>query len=576
MNLCSVRKTPYLIGCLSLAIIVFSCQSVFGIRNLKIGDTLPVFSLSRGDGQVGEYNSQQLTGQPVVITFWRPGQKLSLEALRDLEEIFQEIGPSKFKLLAVESRQSSALEVQAALAGENISFPVLLDPQRSLYEKVGIIVSPTTLLLDDKGVLRFVAASHPRQFRQVVQARLQFLLGEIDEQTMNNQIKPTVFKIEHNLAAAWRMFNLGRKLQAEGKPDQAIAIYEKAVSQHPALTEARCALGFLKFESGDLDAAMDNFQTALVHHPDAPAARLGRAAIWARTQKDQLAEQTLLALLGQQSIAVRVRYELARVYHNRGELDKAITFYHDALAKVFPESNPVTLAQFSDHPQSISAKPTTTVPITPTPPTETSKSMKQTNTAKTSQTGQQDKAPHPVLPVSDGQYIGIKRCKKCHLQQWKSWKESKMAKTFDVLKADAASEEKQNRGLDSQKDYTTEPLCLSCHTTGFDQEDGYQVLTVGDNKAAKAAQSYAGVGCESCHGPGSKYSKIHKDIQDKERQYSLNELYDAGQYKVEEIVCVVCHNENAPCVEQEGYNFDYAERKDQGTHKHYDLKFRVK
>ncbi len=142
-----------------------------------------------------------------------------------------------------------------------------------------------------------------------------------------------------------------------------------------------------------------------------------------------------------------------------------------------------------------------------------------------------------IVPPADAEYLGIKRCKKCHFQQWKSWRDTRMAKTFDVLLPGAAADAKVSRSLDPQKDYTADTLCLSCHTTGYGHRGGYRSPPPGDDAAARSAGEFAGVGCEACHGPGSVFVSIHDDIQDSQRKYEPSELYDAGQYQVDIRVC---------------------------------------
>jgi tetratricopeptide (TPR) repeat protein len=312
-------------------------QPAYAVRNLKVGDHLPSFLLPRADATVGLYPSEQLIGQPAAVIFWRPEHKLSTDALRDAEAVAQDIGPVKFKILAVDAKLSTMQDVQKALSGENFSFPVVLDPQRELYEKVGLIVCPTTLLFDAKGTLQFVIASHARQYRQVLNARLRFLLGEIDEQTMNEQLKPINYRVEPDVAAAWRLYNLGIQLQSEGKADEAASMFEKAIAKHQPLAEAHCALGYLKFKAGDLNGAGERFSTALKYNPSLPQAQLGHGMILARTGDDQKAEQILLPLVEHRSIAARARCELGRIYAARGERDKALKYFQDALALIFPE-----------------------------------------------------------------------------------------------------------------------------------------------------------------------------------------------------------------------------------------------
>jgi len=337
----SARLFSFHANLLLLAVVMAIPYPACAVRNLKIGDSLPSFFLPRADGEGGMYNSEELAGQPAVIVFCRPYHQLSLDALKDLEAVASQVGLTKFRLLAVDTKLSTAQEIQATFADEKFHFPILLDPQRTLYEEVGLIVSPTTLLFDAKGGLRFVIASHPHQFRQEVQAQLRFLLGEIDEQTMNEQVHPAVHKIEADMTAAWHLYNLGKKLQNEGKTEQAMSTFEKAVSRYPSLVEGHCSLGFLKFSAGDLDSAAEHFDAALKQNPTFPSAQLGSAIVLARTGEDRKAEQMLLPLVGQPALDGRVRYELGRIYIARGEREKALKFFQDALASIFPEPESV-------------------------------------------------------------------------------------------------------------------------------------------------------------------------------------------------------------------------------------------
>ena len=332
-----IRQTSPHIILLALVVVLAIPHPASAVRNLKVGDSMPSFYLPRVDKTSDIYSHEQLAGQPAIITFFRPNHKFSIDAMRDLEAISQEVGTQKSNFIVVDAKLSTIQEVRASLAEEAISFPVLLDPKRTLYEKVGLIVCPTTLLFDSKGKLRFVVVSHSRNFRQVVRAHLAFLLGEIDEQTMNERIKPKIRRLDPGLIAAWRMYNLGVQLQAKGNTDEAASIFEKTIAKYPSLAEAHCALGFLKFTAGDSNNAARLFQTALEQRPGFPQAQLGLAIILARTEEKQQAELLLLPLIGHQSLAARVNYELGNIYLARGERDKALTFFQDALAIIFPK-----------------------------------------------------------------------------------------------------------------------------------------------------------------------------------------------------------------------------------------------
>ena len=72
------------------------------------------------------------------------------------------------------------------------------------------------------------------------------------------------------------------------------------------------------------------------------------------------------------------------------------------------------------------------------------------------------------------EYIGSKKCKKCHKDQYKSWEETThAAESFNSLKAGVRAEAKEKAELDPNKDYTKDEGCLKCHVTAYGHEGGY-------------------------------------------------------------------------------------------------------
>ncbi|MFQ5410960.1 MAG: cytochrome c family protein [Phycisphaerae bacterium] len=170
-------------------------------------------------------------------------------------------------------------------------------------------------------------------------------------------------------------------------------------------------------------------------------------------------------------------------------------------------------------------------------------------------------------------YVGSKACKRCHLDVHKSWAKTKMAQAFETLKPGNAKENKEKFKLDVNKDYSKDEKCIKCHTTGYGKKGGYAIPDPNDKKARRKAKKLQGVGCESCHGPGSEYSKVFKDILKTKRKYKVEELYAVGLRKIGKETCLTCHNEESPTINP-GDTFDYEKRKDQGTHEHKPLKQR--
>lgn len=139
--------------------------------------------------------------------------------------------------------------------------------------------------------------------------------------------------------------------------------------------------------------------------------------------------------------------------------------------------------------------------------------------------------------------IGAPKCKSCHKaktgDQWKIWTESAHARAFETLASGEARKIAAENGLgDPQR----EDACLKCHATRPSLGAGAVV-----SEKAKYADS-EGVGCESCHGPGSGYksNKVMKDPA-AARAAGLVMIKTADG-------CIQCHNQESPTFK--GFDFE--------------------
>lgn len=122
-------------------------------------------------------------------------------------------------------------------------------------------------------------------------------------------------------------------------------------------------------------------------------------------------------------------------------------------------------------------------------------------------------------------YIGAKKCKICHKEEFASWEVTVHAKAFDLLKDDEKKNDK----------------CIACHTTG----------------TTKYNELLEGVQCEACHGPGADYKK--KNIME-DRELAIKK----GLILPTEELCVRCHNENSPTFK--GFDFAKYSRNEKALH----------
>lgn len=91
--------------------------------------------------------------------------------------------------------------------------------------------------------------------------------------------------------------------------------------------------------------------------------------------------------------------------------------------------------------------------------------------------------PEPSFPDLDPgpDYVGSDGCAACHTRAYLWWRETRHGRAFQTLVA---------RGRELDRD------CICCHTTGFGRAGGASL---------GSTEHLQGVGCESCHGPGSAH-----------------------------------------------------------------------
>ncbi|MGR3293511.1 MAG: multiheme c-type cytochrome [Candidatus Scalindua sp.] len=112
-------------------------------------------------------------------------------------------------------------------------------------------------------------------------------------------------------------------------------------------------------------------------------------------------------------------------------------------------------------------------------------------------------------------FIGNDDCALCHNKIFRHWEETGHASAYETL-------------VKAEHEY--DPECVECHVIGLNYFTGFETI--------ESTPKLKGVGCESCHGPGSD----HKETQSK----------DYGRVSVEN--CEICHkDEHSPNFEFKDY-----------------------
>ena len=168
-------------------------------------------------------------------------------------------------------------------------------------------------------------------------------------------------------------------------------------------------------------------------------------------------------------------------------------------------------------------------------------------------------------------FVGAIKCNgSCHDPYYQAWTKSPHGGTFELLKAGVRKEAKVRVKLDPEKDYTTTPLCLRCHTTGYKQRGGFKPAGTkskkGKDKSSKIdpdEPNLEQVGCEMCHSVagGSQFRAVMKSSKG---DFTKAETEKYGQRWDYANVCTRCHTHpNTPFQPSvhDKYKFNFEERK---------------
>ena len=131
------------------------------IAALKIGETMPDFELPDSNGKTVKL-SEVLRGKKLVmINFWATWCGPCRVEMPSFEKLYSTQKNNGFTILAIAEDKERA-KVDQYLKEKPVSFPVLLDQDRTLGEQLKLRSLPTTVLLDGSGKITDVREGvHP-------------------------------------------------------------------------------------------------------------------------------------------------------------------------------------------------------------------------------------------------------------------------------------------------------------------------------------------------------------------------------------------------------------------------------
>lgn len=118
---------------------------------VRVGEPLPETALTSLDGKKVSLPADY-RGSVVVVLFWEKDCPYCAVEMPLSEKIYRKYGKSGFVFVALNVGNKKE-DVQDAISGMDITYPVLLDPKAATRKKFGVRGLPTMFFVDREGVV---------------------------------------------------------------------------------------------------------------------------------------------------------------------------------------------------------------------------------------------------------------------------------------------------------------------------------------------------------------------------------------------------------------------------------------
>ena len=319
-------------------LVVLASGAAGGLRGINIGDKIPQFSATVLSG--AEFDYKHGTGKVLVAAFLTTEQKQSERAAKDLQKIAQQLEEyaEQIRFLIVTHDRKIQDYFQSTNQKAQSDFRILLDAEYKLWGRFGVIVTPTLIVADKAGTLKWAKGGYSYDFAPAAHLQIELALGIADPNDSPGRIQVRTLENATEQAKVERYLSMAKTLEEKGRLESAIRGVQRAQQFDPNSIDVMLQHGRLYCMTGKADAALG----ALVKAK--PQSRVQQAQVkmtlgWSNRLLDRfdIAQMLLLEATRLNPKSARAFFELGRVYLATGEKNKAIEAYQKALSLVFGE-----------------------------------------------------------------------------------------------------------------------------------------------------------------------------------------------------------------------------------------------
>lgn len=336
-------RTPLLRPFLTLLAVVAATltASADDLRNVKRGEPMPACTLAGIDGQT--VSSDEMKGSVIVYVCLSAEQRRSELAMMDSQSVAATAGES-VKLIHVTADIAQKSYFEKFRQDRAITAPLAIDAQRTFYSKLGMIVFPTTVIVNKEGKLDSVISLHSSEYKRLLTAHIAHAMGTLSDAQLDEQLAARPAEDASPRSAASSHRALAKLMREKGQFDAAKAELAKGLELDKSNHDLMLDLAELCIATDSLDEADQQVAKVLTEQAEHRRAQLLKGEILFYRGSLDASLPVLEEALKLNPNPEMVHYYLGRVFEAKGEKDKALSHYREALAKFVHDPRPANAA----------------------------------------------------------------------------------------------------------------------------------------------------------------------------------------------------------------------------------------
>lgn len=329
--MCNHLRCRVVLAVGALAVLVHAAPSQ-ALRNVKVGEPIPPFSVKTANDETVDNSTYK--GKVLLLLFVRAQHANSERILKTAQEILSANPDTKLRVLAVSTSRDSQESFGKLVKKDGLTFPIATDLNRKMYGDYGVLVAPTALLIDEKGILRYEQTHTPPGYAIRLHLHTDLLLGKINQEQLEARLAQVKSRKPKAEVSRDRRLTMARMLIEDEKLDEAVTLLTQLT---PEQTSPRTAalLGDCYLRLGRVEEAAKCLEPFAELEPSPPGLKLALARLEVRRGDDEKAERYLLDALEKSPRKDRILFELGRLYERQDKPSKALDCYRRALEAIY-------------------------------------------------------------------------------------------------------------------------------------------------------------------------------------------------------------------------------------------------